>query len=54
MDFQGDLFSFPIVNRLEKGGNEAAGSKVISIKIWVQLINDGEMIACSFLPTPSL
>lgn len=27
VDFQGYLFLFPNVNRLEKGGNEAAGSK---------------------------
>lgn len=33
MDFHGDVFLFPDVNRLQKGGHEAAESKVIFIKM---------------------
>ena len=33
MDFHGDVFLFPDVKRLQKGGNEATESKVIFIKM---------------------
>lgn len=53
MGFHDDWFLFPNDNRLEKGDNEAAGSKVTFYSD-VGPVNkrEGRMIVCRFCPNP--